>query len=652
MLTFAQPLWIAAGCAAVILFWLLFHWVDTGKQQRLARFASTALFRELMPDISARRRTLKKTVLFIGIFCCFLTLARPQYGHRWIDVKHKGIDILFAVDTSQSMLAEDVLPNRLERSKLAIMDFVSQLEGDRIGLLPFAGTSYLVCPLTADYHAFEQSLMVMDTTIIPVGGTDIGDALRSAEKILNNEANHKILVLITDGEDLEGAAAEAAIKAKEQNLTVYTVGVGTTDGELIPDQKKGGFKKDPQGAYIKSRLDETSLSAIASSSGGMYVPLGNKGQGLETIYREKLALIPKTAFAEKRKKVPIERFQWPLAAAIFFLSLEYLLSTRKRSHQRAPFFFTRLLIAAVLPAVFLLPGAEASEPEEVYRTGNYIEAAEQYRLLLEKDPENPQLHYNSGTTSYQNNLYAEAAESFRKALVSNDVELQQKAYYNLGNTLFRKGEQEIQKSPKQTVELWKQALDAYNGALALNDKHEDARFNRDLVTERLKQLEEQQSRQQQNKDNSNQDENSEQDNDQKNEQTKNQQQDKKESDSDKEKPASQSENKDREEPEDSSPDDTEGKKEEDGEAQQTTPSPKEAEGTETDASMEPSGDSEKENAANELLQRQENEKDPETMTREEAENLLQVVEDEEGRLNLYTPIQEQQRTKNRSGKDW
>ena len=170
-------------------------------------FAGHNLISDLTRSVSTTKRTIKKVLLLGAVFCLFIALARPQYGYHWVDVKRKGIDILFAVDTSASMLAEDIQPNRLQRSKFAIIDFIKRLEGDRVGLMPFAGASFLICPLTIDYNAFEQALQELDTGIIPTPGTNIAQAIQSAEKILHNDANHKLLIVITDGENLDGDVA-------------------------------------------------------------------------------------------------------------------------------------------------------------------------------------------------------------------------------------------------------------------------------------------------------------------------------------------------------------------------------------------------------------------------------------------------------------
>lgn len=664
MISFAHPLWILAGFAVSLLLWFLWSIFEAKRKVQLQLFAAAPLLKHLTANVSSKRRLVKKILLLGAVFCCFVALARPQYGYRWVDVKHKGIDILFALDTSKSMLVEDIRPNRLERSKLAIMDFVSQLGGDRVGLMPFAGSSYLICPLTADYFAFEQSLAATDTSIIPTGGTDIGQAIESAEKTLGNEANHKILVLITDGENLQGDALAAAVQAHKENMTIYAVGVGTGEGELIPDKTSGGFVKDNSGSYVKSRLDERGLTALSEATGGFYVPLGNQGQGLETIYQQKLALIPKTELAERRKKLPIDRFEWPLAVAILLMSLEFILSGRKKG-QTLPGLVSRLTrrkakaAASVLPILisfFLSTGSPArgSEGESAYETGNYLKASEYYQGLLEKDPDNPQLLFNSGAVAYKNNLLEEAVENFEKTLSTDDVNLQEKAYYNLGNVHYRKGEEALNSDQQATIKQWEQSLKSYQGALSLNPDNQDAQYNHDIVKSRLDQLKQQQpeSNEQQEDGENSEDQQNNQDN--QNNQNKQDKQDQKEQQSGQQE-ENGSDNKDSSSPEsEETTGQNENQEEKPSEENQETDQPQENQtATPENAEQEDQG---KQSAGGSEASGQNAPPPPgslaeaQAMTQEEAEQLLQAVQNEEGRLNLYIPMQENKDNKIR--KDW
>ena len=655
MFSFAQPLWIMFGALTCLLIWLLWSYQDRTRRKNLERFVAAPLLEGLTANISAARRTIKKLLVLGAVFCCFLSLARPQYGYQWIDVKHKGIDILFALDTSKSMLAEDIRPNRLERSKYAILDFVSQLEGDRVGLMPFAGTSYLMCPLTADYQAIEQSLGSIDTAIIPLGGTDIRRAIVSAEKIVNNDANHKILVLITDGENLEGDAVAAAAEAHKRGMIIHTVGVGTEEGELIPNLQAGGFVKDQDGSYVKSRLDEDVLHKIAESAGGMYVPLGSQGQGLETIYQEKLALVPKTELSERRKKVPIQRFEWPLAAAILLLAAEYLVSGRKRQ-QSLSSMLTRLfrmrknimsvfIPAMLLSATHLAPHLNASAGEDAYNAREFIKAAEYYQRLLKKDPDNAKILYNSGVAAYKNNLYDEAIGAFEKAILTDDLDLQKKAYYNKGNALFRKGEETEQSEPQKTMATWEQSLDAYMLAINLDPDDENARFNHDFVKNRLEQLQkqaqqQQQSQQEPGKDSQSTDDKQDQNGtDQTDQQTADDQTD---------------QNNQEETSQNSDLQDSPADQQESGKAEMAQQQAEEDTASSEDRNTEEQ--MAQASAGNEDRVQQTQETTPpqtdhiSAMTKEEAEKLLQAVQGEEGRLNLFVPATPDKESQSR--RDW
>lgn len=396
-LHFAHPYWLLVGLICVAGTMALFHLQQRQRQEMLAKFAGAQLLGRLTRHVSTTRRRLKQILVLSAIFLLFTALARPQYGFTWVEVKRKGIDILFALDTSKSMLAEDTKPNRLQRAKLGIMDFVGKLQGDRVGLMPFAGTGYLMCPLTLDYDAFSSSLTTVSTDIIPLGGTNISAVIREAAEVLKNDANHKILILLTDGENLEGDALETAREAGTKGLTIHTVGVGTPSGELIPlsGQNESGFIKDESGKYVTSKLDESQLTAIAEATGGIYAPLGSSGEGLETIYQQKLQLIPKEELAERRQKVPIERFSWPLAASLVLLLCEYLLPERKSSTKRSLPTLAKILrrkhtltpmLLLLLLAASVPPRAIASAAEDAYKLGDYLAAAELYAKELRERP--------------------------------------------------------------------------------------------------------------------------------------------------------------------------------------------------------------------------------------------------------------------------
>jgi Ca-activated chloride channel family protein len=253
---FVHPGWLAVGLAACLGALWTWRRYDERQRRALAAFVSAHLGAELTRSMSTARRRFKRSLFAASIAFLFISLAEPQAGFHWEQVKRRGNDIIFAVDTSRSMLTPDVKPDRLTRAKLAIDDFVQRLDGDAVGLVAFAGSAFLQCPLTLDYDAFHESLAALDTHIIPRGGTDISSAIRAAQSALHNRAgSDKILILVTDGEDLEGDALDTAKAAfKQDGLKIYTVGVGTANGDLIPlpADQGGGFLKDNEGHFVRS----------------------------------------------------------------------------------------------------------------------------------------------------------------------------------------------------------------------------------------------------------------------------------------------------------------------------------------------------------------------------------------------------------------
>lgn len=515
-LHFAEPLWLIAGIAVSLALTIMLYRRSRKRQKNLDQFAARRLLDNLVVHVSFRKRLIKTLLLGMGTFLLFVALARPQYGATWVEVQSKGIDLLFGLDTSRSMLTPDLRPNRLQRAQLAILDFIEELHGDRIGLLPFAGSSYLMCPLTLDYRAFTETLNEVNTDIIPQPGTSIADVIQSADKIFEGSTNHKILILLTDGENLQGDAVQAAEQAAKNGLTVFTVGVGTPAGELIPLAKGGkgtGFIKDESGKYVTSKLDEEQLRLIAEKAGGIYVPLGISDEGLQTIYREKLASLSKSDYKERKQRVPIERFGWPLAAGILLLTLELLLTERKptprsglfRKLKRLKTSIPKTAISGcVLGGLLLLsmqPAAFAGPGEDAYKRGDYLQASEYYRKQLEKHPKDPKLNYNYGSAAYQNNMFDDAIEAFTRALKGGDIPLQKDGYYNLGNSYFKKGQQLEKGDPEKAQQSWRQAIEAYDATLQLDKTDRDAKQNREIVTRKLKELEKQQQKQDKQKNN-------------------------------------------------------------------------------------------------------------------------------------------------------
>src|SRR5436190_7123188 len=232
-MTFAQPkiLWLLAVFPPLML---AFFWWSWRKRQQLAtQFIQARLLPALTVGISTARVKIRLASLVLAIIFIILALARPQWGFDWEPAKQRGLDIIMAIDTSKSMLAEDIAPNRLVRAKLAALDLMQQARSDRLGLIAFAGSAFLQCPLTIDDAVFRQSVEALDVNIIPQGGTALAEAIEKALAAFNETDSYKALVLLTDGEDHDSGAIEAAKKAAAAGIQIFTVGVGTSDGELL-----------------------------------------------------------------------------------------------------------------------------------------------------------------------------------------------------------------------------------------------------------------------------------------------------------------------------------------------------------------------------------------------------------------------------------
>lgn len=331
-MTFEAPIWLIIMPVVVAGLSLLFVITEIRAKNKLSTFVDDKLAPSLAKSYSRAKRNTKATLFTISAAFCCIALARPQLGSTYIEEQRKGVDFIIALDVSKSMLAEDIKPNRLERAKLSILDLLDNVKGDRVGLVAFAGSAFLQCPLTLDYDAFQQTLDSVNTEILSTQGTDIAGALLEAEASFAKDNNHKVLVMMTDGEDLEAEGILQAKKAKESGLTIYTIGVGLTEGELIPVKDENGrsdWLRDPAGNLVRTKLDEQTLKQIAVACDGIYVPLGPTGEGLQLIYEHCLSAIPPQERETRLQQVPIDRYQWPLAFAIGCWIIQSMIGNRR-----------------------------------------------------------------------------------------------------------------------------------------------------------------------------------------------------------------------------------------------------------------------------------------------------------------------------------
>jgi Ca-activated chloride channel family protein len=330
---FASPqmlhlLWLLPLLAGLMLAFL------SRRRALMSRFVASNLLDEMVYSWSYKRDRNKAVVLTVVFLISIVALARPQWGYQWQEVKRQGLDILLVVDTSKSMLTEDVKPNRLERTKLAVKDLIKKLKGDRIGLVAFAGDAFMMCPLTSDYGGFLLSMNDLDTTILPRGGTNVGGALEEALRGYDKTpAKFKAVILVTDGDNLEGDPLSVVKKLKEKGIKVFCVGVGTQEGDMVryrDDQGQLQLLKDEQGNFVKSRLNENLLQRIAYETGGAYVRSSGAEFGLDYIYEQHLARLEKREIEEKMQKRYFERFQIPVGLGLVLLLIETLLIRRRQ----------------------------------------------------------------------------------------------------------------------------------------------------------------------------------------------------------------------------------------------------------------------------------------------------------------------------------
>lgn len=317
------------------LYWLLARHLDRRHVAHESAFThpdTWPVLRACLNPHAGRRRLFFRTLALSGIL---LALARPQWGYRLEEVRSKGLDILVALDTSKSMLAQDLRPDRITQATYGIQNLLNQLKGDRIGLLAFAGDSFLQCPLTIDYAAFQLTLEDTYIGIIPRGGTAIEQALYKAMNSFDTseEGADRVLILITDGDDHEGEPLRALDLLKEKNIRVFCVGVGSPEGELIPETGDRGetvFLKNRRGEVVKSSLNEAVLQSLALKTGGMYVRAAPGDFGLERIYEQGLSSLQRATHESRTLKIYHDRYAWFLLPSFGLLLLECLVRERRK----------------------------------------------------------------------------------------------------------------------------------------------------------------------------------------------------------------------------------------------------------------------------------------------------------------------------------
>jgi len=419
------------------------------------------------------KRRLRDFCLIGAVFFTGTALCGPQWGVKLSDMTDLRGSLVVAVDASLSMAARDLKPNRMENARMLVESITEKFSEYRLGLIAFAGRAYLECPLTNDLEALRYFSSILSPGMLPVQGTDFEDAIELSMKVMQKQAGNKILVLITDGENHSSNLEMALKEAREHNLKIFTVGLGSLDGELIPNSDSHGnvldYKKDPKtGKPVVSRLNEKVLAQIARETGAGYIYYNGPEKVADEILKavNNISLQKTGGMSSSRYK---DRYQWPLAAAIILLLMEMLITDK-------PMFPARVRRTAALFFMFFLPvfssGLSAAGYKDLNNKGNeaykkeaFDEALQFYELAKNKKPDDEVLEFNKGTALYSLGKLDEAASSFEKtAKGTESVELKEKALFNRGNALFKKGD-------------LKEAAMSYRKALKINPKNGKALYN-------------------------------------------------------------------------------------------------------------------------------------------------------------------------------
>ena len=483
-----ELIWLLAGFAALIFLYFR------------ARAASARAARELMDDSRlsllsgekalARKRTRDRLYLAALAFLA-AAAGGPQWGMEMSPLADLNGSLVVAVDTSSSMGAKDVKPSRIENAKLLLNALADKFQDYRLGIIAFSGDAYVQCPLTTDSDAVKYFLSYLAPGILPVPGTDLSSAITAAERMLGGYSGQKVLVLITDGEDLAGKVDEALNSAGAANLKIFTVGVGRTEGELIPvaDQTGNttGYKKDENGKTVVTRLDEATLLRIAQKTGAEYIRYGGDpdaaaGEIRATVGR--IAMSKTKGFGRAAYK---NRYQIPLFLALLLFLIEFmfmekgfaappLLKKFLSRFRKAP---AAALLAALALSSFLPRAANAASAESLARRGNsayakkdFPKAYEYYSKALEKSPKNKKIIFNRGAAYYRMEDYGKAAGEFEEA--AKNPKFKSAADYNAGNAYFKNSE-----LPK--------AIAKYREAILAAPRDQNAKYNLQKALEQQKQ---------------------------------------------------------------------------------------------------------------------------------------------------------------------
>lgn len=462
---------VLIGLAVIPLLLILYIITRRLQKRQLQKWGDQLLLNRLMPDFSSTRIFIKFVIWILAFGIMILALARPQFGTKLSEVKRKGIEMIIALDVSNSMMAEDIQPNRLENAKMAISRLVDRLENDKIGLIVFAGDAYIQMPVTTDYMAAKLFLNSINTQIVPKQGTAIGSAIHLAMRSFTpNSDKSRAIVIITDGEDHEEDAVAAAKEAAAAGIIIHTIGIGSAQGVPIPvtsDNGQKDYRTDYEGKVIISKLNEDLLRQIAAAGGGTYVRATASRTGLTAILDE-MNKMEKQEIQMKVYSEFDEQFVYYAGFAIFLLLIDFSLNSRKNKWLQSKMknlFICLILLSSALTLKAQPGRGEIRQGNRYFKKEKFDTAELAYRKALEEKKVNKIAEFNLGDALYRQKKFEEAGHQFEAAASNEVVKTNSaKAYHNLGNSLLQAGKIE-------------ESINAYKDALRRNPGDLDTKYN-------------------------------------------------------------------------------------------------------------------------------------------------------------------------------
>jgi Ca-activated chloride channel family protein len=465
----------------VLLFTVLGFATLKWKNKRIEEFAAPSLKKVIFPNYSSKIGTIKLILWLFAFVFLIIGLANPRVGTQAEKIKGKGIDVMVLLDVSNSMRAQDIQPNRLERSKLLISKLLTQMQGNRVGLILFAGNAFIQVPYTIDYSAIKMALPNVSTESISSQGTSIGEAVELATSSLEkSQSKNKALLILTDGEDNEGKAKDAIEAAKSIGIKTIAVGVGEEEGAPIP--MGNDFKKDDQGNVIKTAFNRSMLENLAAIGDGHFFHLGGQSDIVEDINKE-IQSIEQKEYEELDFTAYNNYFYYFLMVVLILITIDFFIPSNGFH------FYKKILFSSFLILLFSNVSAQMQNKDpnleknikKIIRSGNkefsnqkLNEAETKFQKALEMDASNKIANYNMGNTKYQLNKYKESIPNYQKVIGKNtDKDFLSKAHYNLGNAYYKSNDMD-------------QAIKAYETALLKNPNDMDAKKNLALAKKRKK----------------------------------------------------------------------------------------------------------------------------------------------------------------------